>query len=83
MRFKDDKPLECEHCGEMIYAGDYALVWNNKCYNCVIPEESPAHKPGLLHTLCVGIEEELIEDGVPFDDFKKYYINDYHFERVD
>lgn len=32
MRFEDDKPLECEHCGEMIYAGDYALIWNNKCY---------------------------------------------------
>ena len=58
-------------------------VWNNKCYNCDIPEESPARKPGLLHTLCVGIEEELIEDGGPFDDFKKYYINDYHFERFD
>jgi hypothetical protein len=32
MRFEDDKPLACEYCGRMIYAGDYALIWNNKCY---------------------------------------------------
>ena len=32
MRFEDDKPLECEYCGRMIYAGDYARVWNNKYY---------------------------------------------------
>jgi len=32
MRFEDDEPVECEQCGRMIYAGDYALVWNNKYY---------------------------------------------------
>lgn len=32
MRFKDDEPIECHQCGEMIYAGEAYLEWNKDNY---------------------------------------------------
>lgn len=37
----------------------------------------------LLRTLCLGIGTDLYGVGEFFSRYKKFYINDYHFERVD
>ncbi len=37
----------------------------------------------LRRALCLGIMEELVDYQLDFFDYKKYYINDFHFERVD
>ena len=58
-------------------------IWDDQCYGFIIPDESPAHYSGLLRDLCKGISEDLMQDGASFSKYKKYFINDYHFERVD
>ena len=58
-------------------------IWNDKCYGFIVPEESPAQYSGILRELCRGMEEELMTEGKSFSKYKKYYINDYHFERFD
>ena len=47
-------------------------------------EEGPdyPYEISLLRTLCLGIGTDLYGAGKPFAEYKKFYINDYHFERV-
>lgn len=37
----------------------------------------------LEQILCAGIEHSLMEDCETFSKFRKFFINDYHFERVE
>lgn len=34
MKFKDDNPVECALCGNMVYAPECVYVWNDKSYCC-------------------------------------------------
>ncbi len=33
-KFEDDKPVECDECGDLIYAGETVIMWNGKNYCC-------------------------------------------------
>ena len=64
--------------------GDKPLVFfsikDDKCMSSWFVDDFPFERV-LIYHLCVGLQEDLCDRNASFSKLKKYYINDFHFEK--
>lgn len=57
-------------------------IKEDKCMSAVFADDFPYEREIIKH-LCMGLVEDLVDHNVSFNKLKKYYINDFHFERAE